>query len=397
MGKRSFSLHEAEPKRDIHIAWHDDCLVLTVLLASTMSGKEVKKLLEKTGYQELSHEAKPRRLLEALHRVCHHDQKVIGRVAKMLNSRFGNLTAKLKKMDRSQISREAKSRKWLTPYIWACYCHPDEGMRKLGRELAHAAMLKAFGSQAGRDQLEASEAKAAELADQVAGLNRKLAELRKENQSLKIKDARGTATAPAPNPAGAAGQSPGNKELKALRAQLASQKQRLDEQARELATWRSMALNPGDPRVGAPARANKCKYGPDESCPGACERCEDPGMGDAKEEFLQGRRVAIIGGLERLEHRYRELIEGLGGSCLFSAGHTKSGGREFRKIVKKSDLVVCITAINSHGAMKVIKKQCKLCRKPFCPLKGTSVGSLEIMLNQYAKNEDAPMMFGSSN
>ena len=73
-------------------------------------------------------------------------------------------------------------------------------------------------------------------------------------------------------------------------------------------------------------------------------------------------------------------MESLGGTCLYHDGEMSSGARKLRSLVNKSDLVVCITSCNSHGAMKAIKKQCKLCKTPFCPLKGSSAGALQNLL-----------------
>lgn len=112
-----------------------------------------------------------------------------------------------------------------------------------------------------------------------------------------------------------------------------------------------------------------------------CEACPAPTKCPRADSCpLKGRRVAVIGGLDRLRPCYTEAIERLGGECCFHTGKIRSGARGLRNLVDKSDLVVCITSINSHGAMHTVKKQCKKCRKPFCPLKGTSVSSLESLL-----------------
>ncbi|MCF8032302.1 MAG: DUF2325 domain-containing protein [Desulfarculaceae bacterium] len=100
---------------------------------------------------------------------------------------------------------------------------------------------------------------------------------------------------------------------------------------------------------------------------------------------LQGRQVAVIGGLDRLEKNYTEVIEQMGGSCMCHTGKVRSGARRLRQMVSKSDLVVFLTPINSHAALNVVKKQCKLCSTPFCPLNCTSPAALESHLKKLSQ------------
>ncbi|MBI4798344.1 MAG: DUF2325 domain-containing protein [Desulfarculus sp.] len=97
---------------------------------------------------------------------------------------------------------------------------------------------------------------------------------------------------------------------------------------------------------------------------------------------MRGRKVAVVGGLKRLEKSYCELVGRMGGQCLCHSGEMQAGAAKLRQLVAKSDMVVCIASVNSHGAMNVVKKQCKRCRKPFCPLNGAGVGALENLLRQ---------------
>ncbi|ADK84633.1 hypothetical protein Deba_1265 [Desulfarculus baarsii DSM 2075] len=99
---------------------------------------------------------------------------------------------------------------------------------------------------------------------------------------------------------------------------------------------------------------------------------------------LQGLKVAVIGGLERMEGSYCQAIDKLGGQCSFHPGHVRGGSRRLRQIVIKSDVVVFITSVNSHGALATVKAECKKAGKPFIALGRTGVGSLEEMLLEFA-------------
>lgn len=103
-----------------------------------------------------------------------------------------------------------------------------------------------------------------------------------------------------------------------------------------------------------------------------CEKCP-----------LQGRKVMIIGGLDRLESSYRETVSRLGGECVFHTGKLRNGNRRLQQRVANADLVVFITSINSHAALNAVKKECKRCSKPFCALRQTGCGSLEDTLKGF--------------
>ena len=99
---------------------------------------------------------------------------------------------------------------------------------------------------------------------------------------------------------------------------------------------------------------------------------------------LEGRTVALIGGLDRMEPAYRELIGRLGGECLCHTGKVRSGCRRLRQMVSKADMVVFMTTINSHAALSTVKEECKRCQKPMCALRQTGQSSLEKILRDMA-------------
>jgi hypothetical protein len=77
-------------------------------------------------------------------------------------------------------------------------------------------------------------------------------------------------------------------------------------------------------------------------------------MKDAQGTMTAGPlwRVGVVGGVERLEPRLRELAAQLGHEIEFHAGHVSgpSSGR-LRSLVERSDLVVIVTDVNSHTAV----------------------------------------------
>ncbi|MCB2191989.1 MAG: DUF2325 domain-containing protein [Deltaproteobacteria bacterium] len=131
-----------------------------------------------------------------------------------------------------------------------------------------------------------------------------------------------------------------------------------------------------EPR-GSATRSNK------KSSTKACATIRQCGEEVCEHCPLQGRKVMIIGGLDRLEPSYRETVNRLGGECVFHTGKLRNGNRRLKQRVANADLVVFITSINSHAALNAVKKECKRCSKPFCALRQTGCGSLEQTLKGF--------------
>ncbi len=99
---------------------------------------------------------------------------------------------------------------------------------------------------------------------------------------------------------------------------------------------------------------------------------------------LAGRRVVIIGGLDRLRPAYCQLVERLGGQCLHHTGQVRGGVQRLRRVVAQADLVVFITTLNSHSALGAVKDACRRSAAPFRALRESGVSSLERALRGLA-------------
>lgn len=70
-------------------------------------------------------------------------------------------------------------------------------------------------------------------------------------------------------------------------------------------------------------------------------------------------RVGIVGGAENnsTRARYEEFARAHGGGVEFHDGHMDGrGSRQLRSMVERCDLVVIVTRINSHGAVKLARE-----------------------------------------
>ena len=176
-----------------------------------------------------------------------------------------------------------------------------------------------------------------------------------------------------------------------LNAQRLVELERLvEEQRREIDQWRRLAAMPASEN-----RSIFSEPGPDMGDDDrGCRDCDDRSCSeDLPRPCLNGCRVALVGGHDGLTPEYCKLVGELGGEALIHNGKVKNGSKKVRDLVRKSDLVVYLTTINSHGAMKSFKKHCKLCQKPFCPCRGTGVGALRSFLEDEVGQKILPTMF----
>lgn len=68
-------------------------------------------------------------------------------------------------------------------------------------------------------------------------------------------------------------------------------------------------------------------------------------------------RIAIVGGVERTESAHKQLAARYGHEALFHGGHMAgNGSRTLESLIDKSDLVVIVTDVNSHGAVQMARK-----------------------------------------
>jgi hypothetical protein len=68
-------------------------------------------------------------------------------------------------------------------------------------------------------------------------------------------------------------------------------------------------------------------------------------------------RVGIIGGVERNQARYEEVAKAVGCDVEFHAGHMRGRGTQtLDSLVERCDLIVIVTEINSHTAVRMAQK-----------------------------------------
>jgi len=87
---------------------------------------------------------------------------------------------------------------------------------------------------------------------------------------------------------------------------------------------------------------------------------------------LENLKIALIGGLDRLENHYRNAFEEHGAKLFFHPGHCAGGGAgRLRTAACNADIVIFITTVNSHNALQIVKAVCKKSGKRFVVMRET--------------------------
>ncbi|GBC61879.1 DUF2325 domain-containing protein [Desulfonema ishimotonii] len=92
------------------------------------------------------------------------------------------------------------------------------------------------------------------------------------------------------------------------------------------------------------------------------------------------KRILVVGGITRIRHLYRDLVESFGGTFDYHDGYMKNGKQNIEAQVRRSDLVICPVNCNSHGACDKIKHLCRKHGKTVRMLPGSSLSAISSAL-----------------
>jgi hypothetical protein len=129
-----------------------------------------------------------------------------------------------------------------------------------------------------------------------------------------------------------------------------------------------------------------------EVCDGDCEGgCGGDCDGDCAESCpsfnLCRQRVLIVGGIERMESRYRKLVEEEGGGILeYHAGHMRGGKKQLERCLQRADVVLCPVNCNSHGACLMVKNLAKKYRKTVHMMPNFSISAVAGVISAHCES-----------
>ena len=93
--------------------------------------------------------------------------------------------------------------------------------------------------------------------------------------------------------------------------------------------------------------------------------------------------IGLVGGLDRSEAQYRQLAERAGHSIEWHTGDLAGrGAGTLEALIERSDLVIVVTAVNSHGAVWRARKLAKLRNKRLLLLARCGVSRFGALLSE---------------
>ena len=99
------------------------------------------------------------------------------------------------------------------------------------------------------------------------------------------------------------------------------------------------------------------------------------------------KRILIVGGVTKMKHLYKHLIESVGGAFEYHDGYMSSGKQSLESRIRRSDLIICPVNCNSHGAAKSVKKFCQKYKKSVKMLPSSSLSAISnVLFENAAKN-----------
>ncbi|MCD6224985.1 MAG: DUF2325 domain-containing protein [Deltaproteobacteria bacterium] len=97
---------------------------------------------------------------------------------------------------------------------------------------------------------------------------------------------------------------------------------------------------------------------------------------------LCSKRILIVGGITKIKHLYKQLVESSGGEFDYHDGYMNNGKINIEARVMRADLVICPVNCNSHTACERVKKLCRKFGRPVKMLSNSSLSSISDALLQ---------------
>jgi hypothetical protein len=111
----------------------------------------------------------------------------------------------------------------------------------------------------------------------------------------------------------------------------------------------------------------------------SCRKCETK----CPDYTICSRRILIVGGMTKIKHYYKKIVESSGGEFDYHDGYMKGGVKNLEEMVAKSDLILCPVNCNSHNACTKVKQ---LSRKHNKSIKMLANSSLNTISNALLEN-----------
>lgn len=96
-------------------------------------------------------------------------------------------------------------------------------------------------------------------------------------------------------------------------------------------------------------------------------------------------RVGIVGGLDRSEQSYQRAVRAMGHELEHHTGYMRGhASLELERLVDRSDLVVIVTEVNSHGAVQTTRKLLRERSRPAVLVRKLGLSRLVALVENHA-------------
>lgn len=378
-----------------------DGIILTVLMAMTMNIKDMRKMYTKYWLKSNNTNMDPGYGLWSLHHAGHDPEKSVAKdLNRYFKRQFSTAASRVRSLPPEDLAQSIGDRQWPAPILWAASTDSRSEMRKQAQILAHSLIwrlmencnqlklglsvlnhnvtekkqgLKApegnhFRSEVNtpeisvkstfKKQLQEKDAEILKLKKKLAEYSRELAESRQRplREAALKREAKKLAY-----------------ELEQANTKIAEHEKLIESNMQAKDENKSIVQSTRRDKEKNLQAGNVFTLLRPEDAQGDCSHCTEQKKCLCP---LEGMRVAVIGGLDRLEPEYRKTIHDLGADFIFHNGNCSNGQHVLKNVVCKANIVLFITSINSHGALKVVKATCKKTGKQFNVVRHPSAKSV---------------------
>ncbi|MBF0313431.1 MAG: DUF2325 domain-containing protein [Oligoflexia bacterium] len=356
--------------------WSFDCLVLSVLLSLACDGKKIIKIFKRhAGIKDLPSDEFVG--FHLLHQQCHlKDSTIALSLENWFNQQSNAVIQKVRKVDEhdDRSIRLLSCEEWVKhpfPTLWAFISDERCRMHQHGVYLVHKYVLQQSKCFNGHNACQASfENKISILTYQ---MHKKKVQfnLLQEELSL-LRDQLGK-------------EKNENQKLREVNSQLETKIKNIKDseinEGKLLHVIRKLKyeLNKVSQEKESSYVIPTCGHNQNHNC--ACKMVSDALLVENQESYCSSEKsndqevvtlssnkiqsLALVGGLERMALKYKQIVEEMGISFLYHNGECSGGSTPLKTIVQKSDVVLFITNVNGHGALDIVKKSCKKLNKGF--------------------------------
>jgi len=364
--------------------WSFNCIAICTLIGLAFDEKNTKKICKKFGLDQGKSLDGPC-CYYLLHQACHEKEGVVAKyLTSLFNKKYSKEMLKINKMKcqtEQAVAKEFLEWKDQTSVglIWALLSDPRSFFHQHGAYLVHRFSYQQF------QKVQAENKKTSEEMKVISRLKNELknARIAEKNQRQRLGwlQLREQKTAQAEEKLRII-QTQHKKRITQLELQLAEDKKlrrqlriveyELEEERKKKTVLKAKSFEG--------AKELKCSNSSSivSSCT-VCTSCNEEQICP-----LEAMRIAVVGGMDRLESRYREVVEDLGGDFVFHNGDCHGGVKRLKNVVCRSDIIVFVTKKNSHAALRAVKGLCKKTGKQFLVLKETGPQALKKALRKTA-------------